>query len=271
MQLPTPDKKADLLRFAHLSDFHFTAVPGDYPDLRPDLLQVLQATVDDLCRIEKYLDFITITGDLTEDGKLESYQGLKEMLSVLSVPLFVIPGNHDSREAFREIFPTPAYNSGELRLDFCQDIGDAQIIGIDSVDPGKTTGKLTPAQLSWLTTSLNEKRQSAHTIILIHHPPFSTGRSEFDALSNLDCTARLADILENQTRVTLLCGHVHRPIQAVWADAVCYIAGSPSCQLSADPPFGNAPLQLVDEPYTYFLHSLDHNGNRVVSTRYVKP
>ncbi|MFK7997777.1 MAG: metallophosphoesterase, partial [Granulosicoccus sp.] len=227
--------------------------------------------VDDLCGIETYLDFIAITGDLTEDGKLESYQGLKELLSVISVPVLVIPGNHDSREPFREVFPPLAHHGNTERLDYCRDLGDTRVIGIDSVDDGKTTGKLMPAQLSWLRTSLTKEPSPVHTIVMVHHPPFSTGRSEFDALSNLDCAAELANILSKQSSVTLLCGHVHRPYQVDWAGAACFIAGSPSCQLSADPPFGDAPLRLVDEPYTYFLHSLDSNGDRIVSTRYVNP
>ncbi|MFK7996397.1 MAG: metallophosphoesterase, partial [Granulosicoccus sp.] len=91
MQQLTSHNQANVLQFAHLSDFHFTCSPGKFSDLRTDLLKRLQAIVDDLCGIETYLDFIAITGDLTEDGKLESYQGLKELLSVISVPVLVIP------------------------------------------------------------------------------------------------------------------------------------------------------------------------------------
>lgn len=269
MQPPESDDHASVLRFAHLSDFHFTTAPGNFSDLRPDLPQALQAIVDDLCHVESYLDFIAITGDLTEDGKLASYRGLKDLLSAISVPVLLIPGNHDSRDAFRDVFPPPADTYNVESGDYFLDIGEARIIGIDSVDIGKTTGKLAQAQLSWLETTLSTEDGSRHIVVMIHHPPFSTGRSEFDAVSNLIGTAELASIIRNQSRVTLLCGHVHRPYQAVWAGAACFIAGSPSCQLSADPPFGQAPLRLVDEPYAYFLHTICRNGNRTVGTRYV--
>jgi 3',5'-cyclic AMP phosphodiesterase CpdA len=155
------------------------------------------------------------------------------------------------------------------RLDYFEDIADARIIGIDSVDAGKVTGKLIPAQLEWLDATLSAAPDSHQKIVMIHHPPFSTGLSRYDALSNLPLTAELADIVARHDKVSLLCGHVHRPYQAVWSGAACFIAGSPACQLSADPPYGHTPLHLVDEPYAYFLHGLDHQGTHVVSTRYV--
>ena len=43
------------------------------------------------------LDAILVSGDLSEDGSLESYHTFKEIIGRLEAPLYVIPGNHDVR------------------------------------------------------------------------------------------------------------------------------------------------------------------------------
>ena len=43
-------------------------------------------------------DAVLITGDLTECGLAEEYALLAELLRLLPMPVFVIPGNHDRRE-----------------------------------------------------------------------------------------------------------------------------------------------------------------------------
>ena len=41
-------------------------------------------------------DLVVATGDLTERGDAASYERLAALLSPLSVPILVLPGNHDS-------------------------------------------------------------------------------------------------------------------------------------------------------------------------------
>ena len=48
-------------------------------------------------------DVVVITGDLTESGQAAEYANVVRMLRKwLPMPVFVIPGNHDQRSAFRE-------------------------------------------------------------------------------------------------------------------------------------------------------------------------
>ncbi len=50
------------MRFAHVSDFHFTNSPQDSPVVRNDVIEAIDTLVADLLSIENYLDFIAITG-----------------------------------------------------------------------------------------------------------------------------------------------------------------------------------------------------------------
>ena len=44
-------------------------------------------------------DAIIASGDLTDHGRTEEYDVLREILADLVPPVFVVPGNHDRREA----------------------------------------------------------------------------------------------------------------------------------------------------------------------------
>src|SRR6202051_973147 len=47
-------------------------------------------------------DMVIITGDLTESGLEAEYANVSAILGrTLSVPVYVVPGNHDRREALR--------------------------------------------------------------------------------------------------------------------------------------------------------------------------
>src|SRR5688500_17927066 len=50
-------------------------------------------------------DVVLATGDLVERGHPDEYRRLRTILDGLEVPLFVIPGNHDARDALRDAFP----------------------------------------------------------------------------------------------------------------------------------------------------------------------
>ena len=60
-----------------------------------------------------------ITGDLVESGSRDEYAMLGELLSELSAPSFVIPGNHDEREAFRAAFIDHPYLPRVGPLHYC--------------------------------------------------------------------------------------------------------------------------------------------------------
>ncbi len=86
------------LRFGLATDLHI-ALPDTIPatanrfhrtELSIAAFEEALATFDQLA-----LDFLLISGDLTQDGERDNHAWLSQRLSQLSYPVYVVPGNHD--------------------------------------------------------------------------------------------------------------------------------------------------------------------------------
>src|SRR5690348_11969552 len=86
---------------AQISDTHIT-LPGTRVDTVCRTTSHLEQTVAHLNSLPALPDIVIITGDCTDKGKPEEYQRLKEILSPLKMPVYLIPGNHDDRNQFRQ-------------------------------------------------------------------------------------------------------------------------------------------------------------------------
>lgn len=75
-------------KFAFVSDTHISTDPGVPAD-------DLRRTIADL-NLQNDLDFIVITGDITELGTDEEIKIARDIFSELKIPYYILPGNHDS-------------------------------------------------------------------------------------------------------------------------------------------------------------------------------
>ncbi|WP_145857907.1 outer membrane protein assembly factor BamB family protein [Pedobacter suwonensis] len=78
--------KAQNFKYAFVTDTHVGSSTGE---------EDLNRTVADLNRIND-IDFVIITGDITEMGTNYELKLAKEILSKLNKPYYIIPGNHDT-------------------------------------------------------------------------------------------------------------------------------------------------------------------------------
>lgn len=213
----------------------------------------LEACVAHLNNLANPPDLILLTGDLTDFGRPEEYELVRQLLSPLQAPLFVIPGNHDHRanllEAFRDHDYLPA--GGEF-IHYVIDHYSLRMIGLDTTVPGKAYGELCEQRLGWLDQQLSHFPDKP-TLLFMHHPPIETGIRHMD-VQNCRNGEVLGKMLEQHPQVfQILCGHVHRPIHSQWHGMTVTIAPSSSHYVALDTR-DNGPADWMLEPPAVQLH-----------------
>lgn len=215
-----------------------------------------------LLRLDPRPDCVLVTGDLTDCGLEEEYAVTSELFSRLPMPVYAVPGNHDRREPFRRAFANAGYLPETGPLHYAASCGPVRIVALDSLVPGANHGALLPETLQFLEAALAEAPQ-APTLVMLHHPPFDCGIGHMDRQRLLAGAEELERIVSANRQVRrVLCGHVHRSIQSLFAGTLCQIAPSVAHQVALDLRNG-APSCFVLEPPEFLLHRLD--GGRIVT------
>lgn len=250
---------------AHLSDLHISAGPPETAAVRQDAPEMARLIVKDLLALRHRPDAVLITGDVADGGSEADYDLVRQILAPLSMPVFVVPGNHDRRPTMRAAFAGTIPYAASDTLHFEAQIGGARIIGLDSLVPGKVEGALDPAQLDWLEHRLTIG--TAPVFLMLHHPPFPTGNTHWNASALCQGAERLGQILlGTPAPVRLLCGHVHQSFHSVWSGAYAAVGGSPAFQYdfgfdqATEPP-------LTDGPYAWWMHHHRADGSFAVHPR----
>ncbi len=214
-------------------------------------------------------DAIVISGDLTDNGLDTEYAVLAEMLRrIISVPVYVIPGNHDRREKLKQgLAALPGVNDHAEFVQYTVEDLPVRLVMLDTVVPGFGHGLLCDARLEWLEATLAAK-QDKPTIVVMHHPPFVCGIRHMDAINLLNADAFAAVIARHPQVKRILCGHHHRPINAAVGHAIASIAPSVAHQVEFD--LTDDPGAWNLEPAAFQVHVALPEAGLVSHTVYVE-
>ena len=99
----TPNSQDGSVRVLQLTDCHLFADPNR------DLLGVktsesMDAVIDAVLEQNFDFDFVAVTGDLSQDYSLRSYEHFAQKIARLQKPVFFLPGNHDDGPLMYRIF-----------------------------------------------------------------------------------------------------------------------------------------------------------------------
>lgn len=251
---------------AQISDLHICQ-KGDLAYGVSETNLFAERAIHALMRLNPMPDCVVVTGDLAENGYDEEYAIASELLGRLSCPVYVIPGNHDRREPLRRAFESRGYLPPMGPLNYSISCGELQLIALDSLEEGTGIGVLKAETLDFLSSALSEAKDRA-TLVMLHHPPFMTGIGHMDVVRLVDGAQRLESIISAHPQVQrVLCGHVHRSIQQIFAGTLCQVAPSVAHQVTLDLR-PEAPSCFVLEPPGYLLHILQ-DGKIVTHTAQV--
>ena len=244
-----------------LSDLHIRE-PGRKAYGRLNTATYLQQAVTTIGRLPQQPDAIVITGDLTDFGRAAEYQHLRELLAPLAkptVPIYLLPGNHDDRDALRAAFSQYTYWGTQGFIQYSVPVGTMQLIALDTVTPGQSHGTLCAQRLAWLAHELAQQAPRP-VVIAMHHPPFLSHIGHMDRIGLNEGAAELAALVGQYPNVErVICGHLHRNISVRFANTVASTVSSPAHQVQLDLA-ADAPSAWNLEPPGFALHVLPSSG-----------
>jgi len=231
------------------SDLHFTT--GDTIIGLDPLVRFDEATAQALSDHPDASQII-VMGDLTHHGTVEEYVQLKDRFDALPLPLTVIPGNHDRRAPFAQVFGTEFQQSRLITKTHT-------ILCLDTLDeraPDEHSGWMDKARLSWVQDMLDQSKLPV--IVIMHHALTKTFFDGMDSIALRNGQA-LGNILAASGKVRhIINGHIHRTIftshqgiPVAMIKSTCHqmplVLGQGSSSLSVVEPGAFGVLCLTDE------------------------
>lgn len=182
-----------LFSFALLTDTHISSS-------NPHPMEDLQRSIADINQ-NPAIEFVVVTGDLTENGDLASIQAIKNALDQLNVPYFAASGNHE----------TTWSESGVM--DFSRVFGDSRFafshngmyfIGFNSGPVIRMAdGHVAPQDIAWLKQNLDSVSAAGDAPIFVFtHYPLRNG--------DVDNWYDVTDVLRQHNVQCIMGGHYHR-------------------------------------------------------------
>ncbi len=255
-----------------LSDLHIRA-PGERAYGRVDTAGHLQTAVQAVLRLPQTPLAVLVTGDLVDDGSAAAYAHLRSLLSPLRCPLYLLPGNHDERESLRQAFPDHPHlqrpgPAGSVQYEVA--LPGVRLLVVDTVVAQASHGALCEQRLDWLDQALAAE-PATPTLIAMHHPPFDTYLGYMDRIGLREGAAGLLALVARHPQVQrIVCGHLHRSMQRLWAGTLVLTAPSTAHQawLSFGQEGGNG---WGREPPGFLVHAWQRGDDLVSHLAFCEP
>jgi predicted phosphodiesterase len=174
---------------------------------------------------ERGADFVIIKGDITSEHRKEEFEKAKEIFSLLTMPYFVLRGNHDRidddpENYYVNVFDLENYaplgnhytidSHGHFYISF--DYKGIHFVGLDSADIDGG-GKICDEELAWLQADLT-MNQDKIALIFLHHPVVAQSGDVAGVAGILNDSASreqfLRIISDNPQVKAVFSGHTHR-------------------------------------------------------------
>lgn len=182
--------RGENFRFALLTDLHVSGDSLAYNDLRKSVEQINKT---------KDIDFVIVSGDVTEEGDRASLNRVKSLLDLLKMKYYITSGNHETKWSesgatdFGHIFGSDRFKfeyNGILFLGF----NSGPVIRM-------ADGHVSPQDISWMKKELATFGKEKPVILVTHYP-----LQEGDVDNWYDVT----DAVRQYNIRAFLGGHYHR-------------------------------------------------------------
>lgn len=175
-------------KFAHVSDTHIGSHNSE-----EDLIRTVHSINND-----STLQFVIISGDITDFGTDSAFHIAKNILDSLNKPWYIIPGNHDANwsesgtNSFKKIFGSETFKF---------EYGGYLFLGtVCGPNMRMSPGQVSRENIVWLDSTLKNLKDKNIPIIFVNHYPLD---------SSLNNWFDIMDLLKTRNTQLILCGHGH--------------------------------------------------------------
>lgn len=196
-------EKARILQF---SDMHLLGnSTAKFLGLNVD--QTFKAVVQYAYQTTQFMppNLVLLTGDLSQDYSLASYEMIAKACRVFSCPVIAILGNHDDPLIFKRVLSKSKIDI--LTKDFL--LAEWHILLLNSHWEGQVAGRLNEEELSFLEKSLHDHLKTP-TLIFLHHQILTVECQWVDSLRLANYEEFLAIIDRHQQVKGVISGHIHQ-------------------------------------------------------------
>ena len=166
-------------------------------------------------------DAFLLTGDLVHDDA-SGYRHVAAAFQDSSVPVYCIPGNHDTPEQMRVALSRPPFQMGGSAV-----LKGWVIVLLDSFVPNTDGGRLGSDQLAQLERTLSA-HANKHALICLHHHPIKMRSEWLDTVGLEDADAFKTTIERHKNVRGIVWGHVHQALD-LFMNGVRYMATPATC------------------------------------------
>ncbi len=193
----------DPIKLVQITDPHLHA----HKDARMrgvNTCDTLAAVLSRLSSGKRKPDAIIATGDLVQDETRGGYLRFAKMLRPVDVPVFCLPGNHDSPEIMQEhLSSEPFQYCGETTL------GSWRLLMLNTHADNDDGGQLDQQQLEALEASLSAAADH-HVFIFLHHHPIAMGSRWLDGVGLRQSREFMSIVSQHRQVRGVAWGHVHQ-------------------------------------------------------------
>ncbi len=181
-------ESSEQFKFAWLTDTHVGALTGE---------QDLRIVVNDINTLDS-IDFVIVSGDISELDVRPHLTVAKRILDSLNVPYHIIPGNHDTKWSssggglFEQLW-------GSDRFNF--EVGEFRFIGHHQGPLMRMgAGYSDPDDIAWIDSILTSLPDPRQKIFMVQHYPLDT---------SIDNWYAVQDVIRPYNIQAILHGHGH--------------------------------------------------------------
>jgi Icc protein len=231
-----------------ITDCHLTR--SEEVIMRVNTLKSFHSVLDLIKSEIQDISLLLGTGDISQDGSVESYQTYIEGIDSLGVSHCWLPGNHDLAEVMRSKSDASSLACKSINL------GKWRILMLDSHVESKVYGLVSDAELQFLEQELDGCPEPFVLVALHHHvlPVHSVWMDKLGVKNSNDLLMRL----KKTSKVRgVVFGHVHQEVDQT--ENGIRVLGSPSSCFQFRP--GSLDFELDDKLPGYRWLKLEDDGS----------